>query len=502
MSNYNIIKTLTNKGDVNMNSAYENGQQNKTNTKKNKSCKRTSSNWAMPLQSQAHNANPRSYVGQSSRPSLPPASIGQDVDVKQRAKVSKDNVTLLRNAYTHAVARGDNPGAPYWGTDARLKINKKPKIAQLLERNNALPLHGVPTRRSPVSYILNTPFGTVNICINNIKQGNQVRLIKPLGSSIAPLYKDINKDLWDYVQAHKDECLSVLNELLKYLSSQLTEGYTIGNVLEEFNKIVKEVETKNASEEQRKSLAALAGILMFCESGQDRSENGGKRERGIVREIIKIVYSSELLSEDLFEHYVPAYSAVRGPERTIGKLKIPGPIIIHGGNIRGKVLVGKVGHSEVNPPISEETLKNDKKLTDYLELSSSSESDYSSKSDILEVEGRRYKVTDNLGLIGGCLWRILKKHGITEKDLIDAAKKSGTEYNKFVDVEKLGNLIKEINKKGHKFAFHLDVFNYDGTYSKSTSGYIPNPQSAGAEIIYIAIIYDGNGMGHFVEKLK
>lgn len=411
--------------------------------------------------------------------------------------VSEINSYILKRSHNHAELRGDNPHLPYKDEHGKLKINKKPKKAQLLERNNALDLEGkTPSRHSPVIHKLQTPFGTVDIRIIGIDPGgHQIRIITPKGDPSGPLYTEINTELKNYAASYPGEMQDAFNAIENYLKSPLVPGDNVENVLSNLNSGVKPFPTEHATKRQRTLLAVLAGILLLCESGEDRSNQGGKRERALISDLKKMVNSPE----DLFTHYVPADAAV------LDKTVRPPKIKQYGGNLRGKVQVGKVKPNEVGKiPISEETLQSDKERTGHLEFSSDSEKDYDVSRDIFEIEDRKYRTTDNPGPNGSCLWRILIKHHVTEEHLKTAATNLGIRYNDFVNMENLELLLSEINRLGdYNLAFHIDVFNYLCQYQESISGNIPASLSAESNIIYIALIYDHtSGDGHYVEKLS
>lgn len=413
--------------------------------------------------------------------------------------VSEINSYILKRSHNHAKLRGDNPHLPYKDEHGKLKINKKPKKSQLLERDNALDLNGkTPSRQRPVIYNLQTPFDTVDIRIIGIDpSGHQIRIITPKRDPSGPLYTEINTELKNYAANYPDEMQGALNALENYLKSPLVPGDNVGNVLSNLNSSIKPFTTKNATKRQRILLAVLAGILLLCESGEDRSNQGGKRERALISDLKKIVNSPE----DLFTHYVPADAAV------LDKTVRPPKIKQYGGNLRGKVQVGKVKPNEVGKiPISEETLKSDKERTGYLEFSSDSEKDYDAAAarDIFEIDTRRYRTTDNPGPAGGCLWRILRAHDVTQEHLEAAARNIRITYNDFVNIENLERLLNEINQLGdYNLALHIDVFDYVGRYYEAISGFIPSEIPERSNIIYMALIYDHtSGEGHYVEKLS
>lgn len=411
--------------------------------------------------------------------------------------VSEINSYILIRSHNHAKLRGDNPHLPYIDEEGKLKINTKPKKAQLLERNKSLNLGGrEPSVKNPVIHNLQTPFGSVDIRIIGIKFYNQVRTITPQGNSSAPSYDEIDMELKKYAYEYPNEMQGALNALESYLKSPCVPGDNVENVLHNMNSGVESFPTEHATLRQRTMLAVLAGILLLCESGEDRSNQGGKRERALISDLKKMVNSKEYL----FTHYVPADAAV------LDKTSWPYKTIQHGGNVRGKIQVGKVNPDKVGKtPISKETLESDKERTGYLEFSSDSEKDYDKNidnRDIFEIDGRKYSATDNPGPYGGCLWRILINNNVSEKDLHTAANNLGIPYNYFVNIEDLERLLGEINRLGnYNLAFHIDVFDYLYQYQESISGNIPASLSTGSNIIYIALIYDHtSGEGHYVEK--
>ena len=408
----------------------------------------------------------------------------------------------LKKSYRHAASRGDIPQHPYTGQDSQPKISKKPKLAQMLERDTAISLSGR-------EVILHTPFGDVRI-----KRGTKAnsRLIITTHFPRGPRYTEISRHLDNYYSYNPEATLQMLRAILKYLEIPTRPYDTVYNALNQINVRVKTNPSLMpcARVEALECAAALCGILLVCESGQDRSENGGKRERGIIRTLIRIVESrtSATPFADAFGRasrsgspaegfYTP--SAVADLDRSVS----PPRTNTHGGNVRSKVVVGKEISSRVRPPISPRVLEKDQKDTGELDLSSDSETDYDAARDIFEIDTRRYRTTDNLGTNGGCLWRILRAHDVTQENLEAAARNTGITYNDFVNIENLERLLNEINRLGdYNLALHIDVFDYAGRYYRAISGFIPTPSPVGSTIINIALIYDrDSGQGHYVEKL-
>ncbi len=369
-------------------------------------------------------------------------------------KNSIRNVDKLRMSYQHAILRDDTP---------QLINNRKPRLAQLLERDTAISTEsqGVEIKiehekehgkdKEILFTSLNTPFGPVKVKTFKGNFVGNTRLILD-DEDFAPTYTKIAEHLDRYYREYgPDSTLKMLYAILNYLNLPAEEDDNVQNALKRLNDRVK-VDTKlmqNATGEQRKSAAVLCGILMVCESGQDRSENGGKRERGVIRALIESVIFglSETPFEDAFGfsngkegYYTPSAKIVRGKKG----------ISQQGGSVRGKVVVGKVPAERVRPPIPEETQEQDLKDTENLVLSSDSYEEYEEgdifesqsdafeiQSDIFEIGGRSYLITGNPGPIGGCLWRILITHGVAEEDLLTVANKIGIKYNDFVDLDRL-----------------------------------------------------------------
>ncbi len=415
------------------------------------------------------------------------------------------SVAVLQRSYKHAIRRGDTPQ----------RINRKPRLAQLLERDAAIPLNPIEERE------LNTPFGKVKV--KNPRRDHKglqnSRVIIIPNSNKAPTYVEIAEHLDRYYREQgPDLTLEMLYTILEYLELPAEDGDNVQNVLERLNARVTN-NTKlmpGADNEQRKCVAALCGILMVCESGQNRSENGGKRERGVIKALIKNVNSGlsrtpfadafgyvDMYGVEYEGYYTPAAKIVRDKKDNRKILK-------QGGSVRGKVVVGKVLAKKVFPYIPKETLENDIINTEKLLLSQDSWEEYEegdifeSQSDAFEIQrdifriyDRRYLITDNPGPIGGCLWRIFLNNGVAEKDLQIAAENTGIKYNDFVDLEGgLKQLITEINRLGYNLALNVDIFDYSGTYH----GLYTTHNEAGANI-NIALIYDSfDGLGHYVEE--
>lgn len=427
----------------------------------------------------------------------------RELDIRFRREImSKINVPILKKSYRHAASRGDTPQHPYTGQDSQPKISKKPKLAQMLERDTAISLSGR-------EVILHTPFGDVRI-----KRGTKAnsRLIITTHFPRGPRYTEISRYLDNYYSHNPEATLQMLRAILEYLEIPTRPYDTVYNALNQINVRVKTNPSlmPRARVEALECAAALCGILLVCESGQDRSENGGKRERGIIRTLIRIIESrtSTTPFADAFGRasrsgspaegfYTP--SAVADLDRSVS----PPRTNTHGGNVRSKVVVGKEISSRVRPPISPRVLEKDQKDTGELDLSSDSETDYDAARDIFEIDTRRYRTTDNLGTNGGCLWRILRAHDVTQENLEAAARNTGITYNDFVNIENLERLLNEINRLGdYNLALHIDVFDYAGRYYRAISGFIPTPSPVGSTIINIALIYDrDSGQGHYVEKL-
>ena len=255
---------------------------------------------------------------------------------------------------------------------------------------------------------------------------------------------------------------------------------------------------------------------MLCESSQNRSENGGKRERAVIRTLIEIVYFglSNNPFADAFGHVNPDGTITEG-------FYTPSAVTMYedsskdpshfsrrkrrknfGGTLRSRVLTGAVNKNKIYPPISSEESSKDEENTELFAFSSDSEKEYEDR-DVFTIDGRRYSPMDNPGLIGGYLWRILSKY-VPETILQNAAANVGIEFNEFVMLSELERLLNEINRwVDYNLALHVDVFDYSGNYSAANSGHIPTGVSpVGAKVICIALIYDSyDGLGHYVEKI-
>lgn len=429
----------------------------------------------------------------------------RELDICFRREImSKINVPILKKSYRHAASRGDTPQHPYTNQDGQPKISKKPKLAQMLERDTAISLSGR-------EVILHTPFGDVKI-----KRGTKAnsRLIITTNFPKGPKYTEIASYLDNYYIDNPEATLQMLRAILEYLEIPTRPYDTVYNALDQINVRVKTNPNPNlmpcAKVQAIECAAALCGILLVCESGQDRSENGGKRERGIIRTLIRIIESktSDTPFADAFGRASGSGSHVEGfytpaAVAVLDKSVFPPRTIQHGGNVRSKVVVGKEISSRVRPPISLEVLEKDQKDTGELDLSSDSETDYDAARDIFEIDTRRYRTTDNPGPVGGCLWRILSAHGVTQEHLEAAARNTRITYNDFVNIENLERLLNEINRLGnYNLALHIDVFDYAGRYYRAISGFIPTPSPVGSTIINIALIYDrDDGQGHYIKRL-
>lgn len=424
-------------------------------------------------------------------------------------KRSAENVATLKRSYTHAVFRGDTPQCPYVVQGGRRKINKKPKLAQLLERDAAM--------RNRLRGEVFTPFGKIGI--KKAIPFNS-RLIFTSKFLYGPRYTEIAKKLDDYCNRCGEEAtLKMLYAILNYLETPVESGDTVENAVESLNcRVIEDPDLMpGASIEERECAAALCGILMLCESSQNRSENGGKRERAVIRTLIEIVYFglSNNPFADAFGHVNPDGTITEG-------FYTPSAVTIYedsskdpshfskrkmrkkfGGTMRSRVLTGAVDKNKIYPPISSEESSKDEENTELFAFSSDSEKEYEER-DVFTIGGRRYSPMDNPGLTGGCLWRIFLIHGVTDEHLRAAALRVGITYNDFVEMRYLELLLNEINRLGHyNLALHVDVFDYSGNYSAANSGYIPTGVSpVGANVICIALIYDSyDGLGHYVEKI-
>ena len=303
------------------------------------------------------------------------------------------NLDNLKRAYRHATLRVNAANKPYRGEDGKLKKNKRPRLAQLLERDDAIPSPGG---------LLHTPFGEVYVMVTKNSARGDIRIIvmnkeivdgeQKYNKGYAPTYTDISEALDDYYAEgrNRKNTLTMLRAILEYLEIPAPESIKVKDALRHLNLIVNFNETKmpDATDLQRELAADLCGILMVCESGQRRSENGGKRERGVIRHLIRMVKEgkSETPFSDVFGKedndgykegfYTPAARQQYERQRTGKRKKKKKVIIAHGGNVRGQVVVGKVFADDVrNPRIPYETLAKDIEDTKKLDLSDDSEED-------------------------------------------------------------------------------------------------------------------------------
>ena len=289
-------------------------------------------------------------------------------------KNSIRNADKMKRSFQHTIDRGDTPQLN----------NRKPRLAQLLETDEAIPLKPSEERE------LNTPFGKVKVKNPRVdyKGPQNSRVIIIPNSNKAPTYVEIAQHLDRYYREQGPNLtLEMLYAILNYLDLPAEEGDNVQNVLERLNSIVTNNTElmPNATGEQRESAAVLCGILMVCESGQNRSQNGGKRERGVIRALIESVIfgSSKTPFAEAFGfldcrgeqgveyegYYTPAAKIVRDKKDNRKILK-------QGGMVRGKVVVGKVNPEDVYPPIPKETLENDLINTEKLLLSPDSWEEY------------------------------------------------------------------------------------------------------------------------------
>ena len=282
----------------------------------------------------------------------------QQPSKSQEEIMPKSKIDILRGAHKRARNRGDNPK----------KNNKKPKLAQLLERDAGIIPHLSSNERI---YPLKTPFGKTWIKIS--KNGNNENINRlvydfdPKDDEIdPPSYLDIACCLDDYYKkAKKESTLKMLKTILNYLNTPAKQHDTINNVWNTVNfdnmriKFKKSDEIMpNAKIYERSYAAALCGTLMACESAEYRSENGGKRERGVIKTLIKMV------EEEKSEHpFGDAFGRIDEKGNYIEGFYTPAA---KGGTKRSQAVIGKI--SDKN-----ETLEKDKRNTEYLDLSSDSE---------------------------------------------------------------------------------------------------------------------------------
>lgn len=114
--------------------------------------------------------------------------------------------------------------------------------------------------------------------------------------------------------------------------------------------------------------------------------------------------------------------------------------------------------------------------------------------DLFTIEDRTYDITSNRVQSGSCLWALLKAAGIPEEVLEQAAETAKIRYNDFVEVDKLKELIQEINKLyvENQLTLRLDVFSYEGIYYRNRGLIAGN----GENQITIGLVFDNFGLGH------
>lgn len=425
-----------------------------------------------------------------------------------------ENKYRLRRAAQHANVRGNSPNQIYINDDAN-KRNTKPKISQLLERDKAIDLTNTETSKT---VIIPTPFGIVNI-----RKGSKFssRVIFTSEFQKGATYTQISSNLDEYFRHNgKENTIAMLKDILKYLETYAKPEDTVNNALESLQDRVTNSKLSFTSQKQRESAATLCAILMLCESGEDRSNNGGKRERGLIRTLIKNIQQETTTT--------PFGDALGSVER--GNYKegyytpsARGNSIEPGGNVRGKVMSGKVIKEAVKN-LTDTIILNDEINNAKIDYSDNSEEnitesidDKTIKDKIIEEQasifisndGRRYEIDSNPGLAGGCLWRILERNGVSDLKQIFNSRNSNIIYGKDVNYNNLGDLLDYINRNNNEniyYTIHIDVFSYDGFYSPTISGNIAgtidNNRNLENKTINIALIYGPDGNGHYVEQMQ
>lgn len=111
------------------------------------------------------------------------------------------------------------------------------------------------------------------------------------------------------------------------------------------------------------------------------------------------------------------------------------------------------------------------------------------------IAGHTYNSLDNSGEMGMCLWNIFRAHGISDEILEHAANEVGITYAEYVDVSSLENLVNAINRIAQvDIVINLVAFDYEGNITFSNRKY-----GSGKNTIFIGLIHDSDGMGHYVE---
>lgn len=115
--------------------------------------------------------------------------------------------------------------------------------------------------------------------------------------------------------------------------------------------------------------------------------------------------------------------------------------------------------------------------------------------DNFTIAGHTYNSLDNPGKMGMCLWNIFRTHGISDEILEHAANEVGITYAEYVYESSLENLVNAINRIAQvDIVINLVAFNYEGNITSSNRKY-----GSGKNTIFIGLIHDSDGMGHYVE---
>lgn len=205
-----------------------------------------------------------------------------------------------------------------------------------------------------------TPFGKVilKVLYRDDKTTVLARLIvNAVNSDYAMSYKKIFSDLDNACRANPERIKSVAEEILRYLSTELTlEDVKYADLLSRFNS---KFESKVPSDTVNMAAATLCGTLMFCESCELRNPTGGKLERAFIRRVIRNIKNRvpNPFQTAARGHYPPHLNAsessgMGGVATTRDVLSSDGPQTSEGKN-------RAAGVSEFGSDVSSDSDKND-----------------------------------------------------------------------------------------------------------------------------------------------
>lgn len=205
-----------------------------------------------------------------------------------------------------------------------------------------------------------TPFGKVilKVLYRDDKTTVLARLIvNAVNSDYAMSYKEIFRVLDNACIANPERIKYVAEEILRYLSTELTlEDVKYSDLLSRFNS---KFESTAPSDAVNRAAATLCGTLMFCESCELRNPTGGKLERAFIRRVIKNIKNGvpNPFQTAARGHYPPHLNAsessgMGGVATTRDVLSSDGPQTSEGKNRAG-------GVSEFGSDVSSDSDKND-----------------------------------------------------------------------------------------------------------------------------------------------